>query len=50
MIKAHHFAPFEKDPPAPDQLFAQYLETIEHSLDVPPTVSGSSTPDTAGGQ
>ncbi len=50
MLGAHHFAPFEKNPPTPDQLFAQYLETIEHSLAVPPAVSGSSTPDAASGR
>ena len=36
MIKAHHFAPFETNPPSPDQFFAVYLETIECSLALPP--------------
>jgi AcrR family transcriptional regulator len=32
VLKAHHFAPFEPDPPAPDRLLAQYLETVDHAL------------------
>ncbi len=47
MLGAHHFAPFENDPPAPDRLFTQYLDTIEHSLAVPPAPSTGSAPDAA---
>jgi AcrR family transcriptional regulator len=50
MIKGHHFAPFENNPPTPDQLFAQYLETIEHSLALPSTHSGDTVPGAAVGQ
>lgn len=50
MIKGHHFAPFENNPPTPDQLYRQYLETIEHSLAVPSAHSGAPLPEAAGGQ
>jgi AcrR family transcriptional regulator len=50
MIKGRHFAPFEKNPPTPDQLFTQYLETIEYSLAVPSGTLGSSTPESLGSQ
>ena len=32
MLGAHHFAPFESNPPPPDRLLAQYLETVDHAL------------------
>ncbi|MEO8139913.1 MAG: TetR/AcrR family transcriptional regulator [Gemmatimonadota bacterium] len=46
LIKAHHFAPYENNPPTPEQCFAVYLETIEFSLALPPAAVGSNSPDT----
>jgi len=41
ILAARHFAPFEANPPAPDRLLAQYLETVDHALAAPaPVVAG----------
>jgi AcrR family transcriptional regulator len=32
ILAARHFAPFESNPPSPDRLLAQYLETVDHAL------------------
>lgn len=34
ILAARHFAPFESNPPSPDRLLAQYLETVDHALAV----------------
>jgi len=49
VLGARHFAPFESNPPAPDRLLAQYLETVDHALAAPaPVVAG--LPGTKGPQ
>jgi len=32
ILGAHHFAPFESNPPPPARLLAQFLETVDHAL------------------
>ncbi len=32
VLTARHFAPFESNPPSPDRLITQYLETVDHAL------------------
>lgn len=49
ILATRHFAPFESNPPAPDRLLAQYLETVDHALAAPaPVVAG--LPGTEGPQ
>ena len=36
LVGVHHFARFERQPPLPARLFAQYLDTIDHALAAPP--------------
>lgn len=38
ILAARHFAPFESNPPSPDRLLAQYLETVDHALAASPAV------------
>lgn len=48
MLEARHFSQFERQPPAPDVLLAQFLDTIDHALAaspvIPPVAAGDDTP------
>ena len=44
LVSVHHFGPFERQPIAPERLFAQFLSTIDHALSIHPVDSGELSP------